>query len=94
MKHEERYEELDRLGDWKLVDSDQDIRGRPLVDEAGLEFGIVDDMIVDKDKEHVVAIALKDGRMCGVEYLDIRPDRVVYREPAAGYTPTYSRVHR
>ena len=93
MKHEEKYEKLDRLGDWKLEHKSQDIRGRPLVSETGEEYGIIDDLIVDRGKEHVAAIRLKDGRMCGVEWLDIKADRVVYRAPPAGHTPTYTKVH-
>lgn len=94
MRHEEKYEKLERLGDWKLRHKEQDIRGRPLVSPTGEEYGIIDDLIVDPAKEHVAAIRLKDGRMCGVEWLDIEANKVIYREPPAGHTPTYSAVQR
>ncbi|MEE4210356.1 MAG: PRC-barrel domain-containing protein [Parvularcula sp.] len=78
MEHEIRFDELEDLGDWKLVDDEQDIRGRALVDEHGMTIGEIDEMIVDLAEEKVVAIRLEDGRVCGVENLKIEDDRVIY----------------
>ncbi len=92
MRNEERFGELDALDNWQLADSGQDIRGRPLVSPTGERHGIIEDMLVDTGKEHVAAIRLDDGRMCGVNFLDIAGDHVVYREPAPDYVPVYHRV--
>lgn len=92
MKNEERFGDLDALDKWELKDSDQDIRGRPLVSATGERYGVIEDMLVDKEKEHVAAIRLEDGRMCGVNYLDITDDHVVYRDPQPDYVPVYHQV--
>ena len=78
MEHDTRFDELEDLGDWKLVNEDQDIRGRPLVDENGMTIGEIEEMIVDLDEEKVAAIRLEDGRVCAVENLEIEDDRVIY----------------
>lgn len=93
-RHDDRFGELDSLSDWKLEHSSQDIRGYPLVSPTGHRYGKIDDMLVDKAKEHVAAVRLDDGRMCGVEYLDIKNDHVVYRNPDADYVPSYNKVTR
>ena len=71
MRHDKRYEKLDALGDWKLEHKSQDIRGMPLVSPAGEQFGIIDDLLVDRDNERVMAVRLEDGRVTPVEPLDI-----------------------
>lgn len=81
--HDERYEKLASLSDWELENEDQDIRGRPLVDAQGKRLGIIDELLVDKDGERVAAVRLNDGTTCGVENLDIQPNQVMYRPPAA-----------
>ncbi len=92
MKNEERFGTLEALDDWQLVDSDQDIRGWPIVSPGGERYGTIADMLVDKEKEHVAAVRLEDGRMCGVNYLDIASDHVIYRDPQPDYVPVYHRV--
>ena len=52
---------LSQLDDWELVYDDQDIRGRPVRDEAGNQIGTVDEMIVNTDTEYVEAIVLDNG---------------------------------
>ena len=93
MKNEERYGDLDAMDDWQLQNSDQDIRGWPLVSTGGERYGVIADLLVDKEKAHVAAIRLDDGRMCGVNYLDIASDHVVYRDPEPDYVPVYHKVH-
>lgn len=56
--------QLSRLGDYELVNKNQDIRGWEVKDLTGKVLGTVADMIVDTDKERVTAILL-DNR---VEY--------------------------
>ena len=85
MRHDKRYEKLDALGDWKLEHKSQDIRGMPLVSPAGEQFGIIDDLLVDRDNERVMAVRLEDGRVTPVEPLDIHDNCVVYGEEAVAY---------
>lgn len=78
MEHEKRFETLNELGDWKLENSSQDIRGRPLVDALGTPIGKISEMLVDLDEEEVAAIRLKDGRIASTDKLKIEEDRVIY----------------
>lgn len=87
MEHDNNLQELDTLSNWELEDSDQDIRGRPLVASDGKRIGEIDDLLVDKTGERVAAIRLDDGRCCRVESLEIHPDKVVYRPAGAGVAP-------
>lgn len=82
MRHDNRFENLEALGEWKLEDSSQDIRGRPLVNTEGQQFGIIDDLLVDRENERVMAVRLEDGRVTPVEPLDIHDNCVVYGEDA------------
>ena len=93
-QHDDRYGALDALGDWRLEHAGQDIRDRPLRSPNGYKFGTIEDMLVDTAREEVVAIRLADGRMCGVEYLEIRDDEVIYRQPRDDAAPAYARVSR
>ncbi len=85
MRHDKRYENLEALGDWKLKDSSQDIRGRPLVSPEGHRWGVIEDLLVDRKDERVTAIRLDDGRIAPVEPLDIHDNCVVYGEEARRY---------
>ncbi len=82
-KHDARFDKLEALDDWELEDSDQDIRGRPLVTAQNEKIGVIEDLLVDKDGERVAAVRLKDGSVCGVEYLQIQSDKVIYAPPAS-----------
>ena len=76
---------LSELNDWELVDDDQDVRGRALLDEAGRPLGTVREMIVDTDEERVDAIVLDDGRELPAGAFRIRDGRpVLFRAPTAG----------
>ena len=92
MHHEDRFADLDTLSDWQLVNDDQDIRGWPVRSIEGQEY--VQDMLVDKDREEVLAVRMEDGRLVAAEHLDIRDDHVIYaRNDAASRTDyTYTRV--
>ncbi|WBY17075.1 YsnF/AvaK domain-containing protein [Erythrobacteraceae bacterium WH01K] len=85
MQHDKRYEELDELSNYELVNEDQDIRGYPLVNAAGERFGVIDDMLVGSDHDEVVAIRLEDGRCCAVEPLVIHDNVVVYGDAAVAH---------
>ncbi len=94
MKNDDRFAELDTLSDWQLVHEEQDIRGYPLRSLSGEDYGTVDDMLVDKDHEHVLAVRLNDGRMVAVENLDIRDDHVIYLDDTAASPAAYTKVSR
>ena len=63
---------LSELDDWKLVDSDQDIRGWPLKGADGRTFGEIREMIIDTDTQYVEALVLDDGTQ--VPMADVRLD--------------------
>jgi stress response protein YsnF len=52
---------LSQLDDWQLENSDQDIRGWPVQDQAGNMIGTVTEMIVNTDVQYVDAIILDNG---------------------------------
>ena len=86
MRHDKRYDDLDTLDDFELVHGEQDIRGRPLVDKAGRKFGTIDDLIVDRKRERVVAVELEGGVRTPVEPLEIYDNAVVYGDEASAYS--------
>ncbi|RPF71629.1 PRC-barrel domain-containing protein [Aurantiacibacter spongiae] len=92
MKHDDRFGELDSLDKWQLENEDQDIRGYPVRSATGEEYGKVDDMLVDKEARHVLAVRLNDGRTVPAEHLDIRDDHVIYTEDRAASDVNYTRV--
>ncbi len=92
MKHDDRFAELDTLSDWQLVDEDQDIRGYPVRSVTGAEYGKIDEMLVDKKDEHVLAVRMDDGRLVGVEHLDIKDDHVIYMDDRAASPANYTKV--
>jgi sporulation protein YlmC with PRC-barrel domain len=80
-------ERLSKLADWELADSSQDIRGVPLFDEHGAQMGIVEDMVVDTDKQLVTWVVLDDGRRVEAAGVRIEPD-------AAHIDPSEKSGHR
>ena len=92
MKHDDRFAELDSLSDWQLENDDQDIRGYPVRSATGEEYGKIDDMLVDKDAKHVLAVRMNDGRLVAVEHLDIRSDHVIYNDDRAASGTHYTKV--
>lgn len=92
MKHDDRFAELDSLSNWQLEDDDQDIRGYPVRSLTGENYGKVDDMLVDKDNENVLAVRMEDGRIVSVDHLDIRDDHVIYRDDGAASPAQYQKV--
>ncbi|MGB3626941.1 MAG: PRC-barrel domain-containing protein [Henriciella sp.] len=94
MDKNDRFDELESLSNWELVHDEQDIRGRDVQSETGESYGTVEDLMVDKDKEHVAAVKLSDGRLVPASHLEITDSRVIYREDSAASRPDYSRVKR
>ncbi len=60
------------LDDWQLENSDQDLRGRPLMTSDGETVGTVRRMLVDCNAERVTALVLDDGRTVAIEDVEIR----------------------
>ncbi|MGB3166140.1 MAG: PRC-barrel domain-containing protein [Alteraurantiacibacter sp.] len=92
MKHDDKFAELDTLSDWQLENEDQDIRGYPVRSASGEEYGKIDDMLVDKNEKHVLAVRMGDGRLVAVEHLDIKDDHVIYNDTRAASGTHYTRV--
>jgi uncharacterized protein (TIGR02271 family) len=88
MKHDRRFEALDTLDDYELEHASQDIRGRPLVSPSGEQYGIIQDLLVDRERKRVAAVRLRDGRCCAVEPLEIHDNAVVYGEAAVAHAQT------
>ena len=63
MKNDDRFGELEALDSWQLVHEEQDIRGCTVASVTGTHYGTIEDMLVDKEKEHVAAVRLDDGRI-------------------------------
>ena len=88
MRHDSRYDDLDTLDNYELEHKSQDIRGRPLVSPEGKKFGVIKDLLVDRDHNRVTAIRLDDGRACAVEPLVIHDNSVVYGVAAVAHAKT------
>jgi sporulation protein YlmC with PRC-barrel domain len=91
---DDRFGELESLGSWTLVNDDQDIRGYPVSSASGATYGTIEDLLVDKDKEHVAAVRLNDGRIVAAANLEIRDRQVIYHDDGAASRTDYTRVRR
>ena len=85
MRNDTRYSELDTLDNYELEHKSQDIRGRPLVSPNGETFGIIKDLLVSKDRSHVAAVRLDNGKTCAIEPLTIHDNAVVYGPEAVAH---------
>lgn len=85
MRHDKRFEQLETLDNYELEHSSQDIRGRPLVSANGEKYGIITDLLVDRNAERVAAVRLDNGKVCAVEPLEIHDNAVVYGAAAEEY---------
>ncbi|MXO86594.1 hypothetical protein GRI38_11220 [Altererythrobacter aurantiacus] len=94
MKHDKRFEELDSLDKWHLVHDNQDIRGWPVRSATGDEYGRIEDMLVDREAEHVLAVRMDDGRLVSVDHLDLQDGHAIYREDRAASSTNYTKVHQ
>lgn len=88
MRHDTRYAELDALDDYELEHESQDIRGRPLVGPEGRRYGIIEDLLVSRDRTHVEAVRLDNGKVCAIEPLVIHDNCVVYGKEAEAHART------
>lgn len=85
MRHDTRYEGLETLDGYELEHQSQDIRGRPLVSATGEKYGIIQDLLVDRDGSRVAAVKLDNGKICPVEPLEIHDNAVVYGAQAESF---------
>ena len=88
MRHDKRYEDLETLDKYELEHHSQDIRGRPLVSPEGEKYGIIKDLLVDRDDKRVEAVRLDNGKVCAVEPLVIHDNAVVYGKEAEAHART------
>ncbi|KPP94977.1 MAG: PRC-barrel domain-containing protein [Erythrobacter sp.] len=66
------YVDLADLDDYRLENSDQDLRGHGLYSTDGTRLGTIRRMLVDPEREHVAALVLDDGRGVPVSEIEIR----------------------
>lgn len=85
MRHDTRYDNLDALDGYELEHASQDIRGRPLVSPQGEKYGIITDLLVDRNANRVAAVRLDNGKVTPVEPLEIHENAVVYGAAAEEY---------
>lgn len=78
---------LSELDDYELVNESQDVRGWPLVDEAGNKLGTVTEFIADTDSEYVTSLVIDDGKQVAARDVNIGDNVVILRgasQPAGG----------
>ncbi len=68
-----------------LEDSEPDIRGWTVQDEAGSSVGTVSDLLLNTETDYVDAIALEDGTEYPIDYVEIGSGIVLLRD--AGIAP-------
>lgn len=88
MRHDKRYEGLETLDNYELEHKSQDIRGRPLVSASGQKYGVIKDLLVDRNANRVAAVKLDNGKICAVEPLEIHENAVVYGAEAESFADT------
>lgn len=73
---------LSQLWDWELVDEEQDLRGRKLLDRDGALLGTISDMLVDTESGYVEGIILEGGTTYGAREFELRQGAAVLLEAA------------
>ena len=71
---------LSELSEWQLVDPNQDLRGRAVIDESGRSHGAVVELLVDTDNERIASVRTETGRLIPVEPLEIRGSKVLFHD--------------
>lgn len=75
------------LDDHQLSNNDQDCRGWHCVNAMGIQIGAVSEMLVDEERERVIAVVLDTGEEIPVGEITLLDGLVVVAEshlPAAG----------
>lgn len=70
---------LSELDDYELVNESQDVRGWPLVDEAGSSLGIITEFIADTDSEYVTSLVIDNGKQVAARDVTIGDNVVILR---------------
>jgi sporulation protein YlmC with PRC-barrel domain len=60
---------LSELPGWRLADPAEDLRGLPVLDENGMEVGIVAELPVDTDTDLIETVVLDNGNAYSVRRL-------------------------
>lgn len=84
------------MKEWKLRDSEKDIRGKKLKTPEGQEIGKIRDFFVDTDSREVRGVVLEDGKEYPINDINVRgsdvilaPGATATRQMAAGRTGAY-----
>ena len=85
---------LSELNDWKLVNSDQDIRGHKMISADGDTIGEVDDLIVNTRSKLVETIVLADGTEYGAEDIEVDDKKAYLKGTYEGGDPTGDEADR
>ena len=77
------------MEDWQLSDPDQDIRGWPVRDSSGRQFGTIDALLIDTDQQRVQTAVLDNGSEVPISELEIGDGQVrIARDYAARFAGT------
>lgn len=74
---------LSELNEYELVNESQDVRGWPLVDEAGNKLGTITEFIADTDSEYVTSLVIDDGKQVAARDVNIGDNVVILRGAVA-----------
>lgn len=75
---------LSQSDDWQLVNGEQDVRGRKLMDASGATLGRIDDLVLNPDRGVADALILEDGTEVPAKSVRIDSDAVHLMEAATG----------
>lgn len=75
---------LSQANDWQLVNGEQDVRGRKLVDTSGATVGRIDDLVLNPDRGVADALILEDGTEVPAKSVRIDADAVHLTEATVG----------
>ena len=75
---------LSNLEGWDLEDTESDPRGMAVEAESGQRLGRVRDLVIDTDKERVIAVTLENGKVVPLTVLERRDAILVMIRGAAG----------
>jgi sporulation protein YlmC with PRC-barrel domain len=69
---------LSELKEWQLVDTDQDLTGKKLVDQTGRDLGTIKEMIVSTENERVESVATNQGDLYLVGAIEIADNHAIF----------------
>ena len=69
---------LSELTEWRLIDANQDLRGKSVVDDRGNHHGDVSELLVDTETQRVTSARTHSGRIIPIEQLRLRGSDVLF----------------